>query len=445
MGRFSISKLRNKHFLALAGNLVIAGLSLLTVAILYRSMTKADMGAWFFFLSILALGDALRNGLLGTATVKFYAGTDKKRGQEVLGSVWFLATAITVLILLIDLAFIPFIPVFKDQLFSMSIKWAGATLMSTLPTSVMFWILVAEERYGKILYLRLINNGSMIAVIIVLAIMKKMDINSLLWCNILTNLLTCAVGFAWQLGRIATLRNTSRHCVAELFHFGKYSLGTNAVAKLLSSSDIYIITFMLGPAAIAVYSLPQRLMEIVELPLRSFVGTGMSEMAAAYNLGDSRKANDILYKYIGILTYVFIPLVLCSCLFSNVAVMLLGGNKYIGTPAANIWCIFMITALTYPFDRFNGVALDIIHKPKVNFQKVILMLVINVAGDIVGISLLDNMYGAAIASFFTINLGFVFGYFKLKKYMDFSFRKIMVTGWVEIKNLAAKTLKLSPR
>ena len=67
----------------------------LTIAILYRILTKSDTGIWFFFLTVLGLAEAIRTGFLTTATVKFYAGTSLETGKQVLGSVWYLAILLT--------------------------------------------------------------------------------------------------------------------------------------------------------------------------------------------------------------------------------------------------------------------------------------------------------------------------------------------------------------
>jgi len=103
-----LSSLKNKHVLALIGNFVISGFSFLTIGVLARTMTKDDLGIWFFFLMIYGLADAIRNGLLTTATVKFYAGTTPERSAEVLGSVWYLGIALSGILALLNIAAVPF-------------------------------------------------------------------------------------------------------------------------------------------------------------------------------------------------------------------------------------------------------------------------------------------------------------------------------------------------
>ena len=440
MAKLKISDLNNKHFLALSGNAVIAALGVALIALLARSLTRSDIGTWFFFLSIYSLGDAIRTGFLGISTIKFYAGTQEERSREVLGTVWFLALSITAILVLLDIAFMPFINLISNKELVVSVKWFGITFISSLPFNYMFWVLVADEKYGKILWLRMVNSGSMILYILVLIFLKRMTLEALLWCNLLTNCLTSIVGIAAGLARFSTFYHRSRECMMELVHFGKYSLGSTVISKLFASTDTFIITFMLSSSALAVYTLPLKLMEIVEFPLRSFVGTGMSGMAIAYNNKNEHQTAYIMKKYSGMLTMAFIPLTIGALLFSDVAIQILGGAKYAGSEAANIFRIFMVLALFYPVDRFIGATLDIIHKPKINFYKVLIMLAFAIAGDFAGIAIFKDLYGVAFASFFTLFSGVIFGYINLNKYLDVRIPDILSTGYSEMRSFLQKML-----
>jgi O-antigen/teichoic acid export membrane protein len=439
-----IDKLRNKHFLALAGNAMISVLGIATLSLLAHFLTKTDVGKWFVFLSLVSICDALRNGFLGTATIKFYAGTEPGRGAAVLGSVWFLATALTAAILLINGGAMLLLPYIHNDGLSTGIKWFGITFLSSLPFSVIYWKLQADEEYGKMLWLKMVNSGSTIIVFIVLVFLKKLTLETALLYNFLTNCLTSAVGIFWNMARLKTITSRSRECIMELVHYGKYSLGTTLSSTLLRSTDTFIITFMLGPAAVAIFNLPVRLMEIVEMPLRSFVGTGMSGMAVAFNQKNMHQVTYILKKYAGMLTMAFIPLAIGAFFFADLAISVMWGNKYAGTEAANIYRLFMLFCLIAPIDRFNGATLDIIHQPKINFYKVILMLVVNVVADFTALAIFKNLYAVVIAGFITNLCGFYFGYYHLRKYVDYSIGGVLTAGFQEMKSFLQKQLKLAP-
>src|ERR1700749_4534126 len=97
-----LSKLKNKHFLALAGN-AVSLFGLVTWSITIKALPSiADAGKWVFFMSVIGLCDAVRNGSLNTSTIRFYAGADEHRGKEVLVAIWTLAFAITGAVLLLN-------------------------------------------------------------------------------------------------------------------------------------------------------------------------------------------------------------------------------------------------------------------------------------------------------------------------------------------------------
>ncbi len=429
----SLAKLRNKHFLALAGNLVISVLSVVMMSLLYRALTRTDVGTWFFFLSFTGLAEAIRNGFLSTATVKYFAGTDRETGESVLGSVWTLATLLTLLFLAANGVAWLFLSHFTNPQMLLVVKWFGITLLSSLPYTITFWILVAKEDYEKILWLRLVNNGSMVAIIVTLLFMNKMSLENQLILNFATNILTSFVCLAFRLTHITSIFKRKMETIISIAHFGKYSLATNLSSNLLGSSDTFIITYLLGPAALAVYNLPKRLMEIIEIPLRSFIGTGMSSMATAMNNNRKEEVLHIFKKYAGMLTFAFIPIVVGGILLADVAVNVLGGAKYMGTEAANIFRLFLLFSFLFPIDRFNGVTLDILNMPKVNFHKVIAMLIVNVIADFVGVYIFKNMYGMAIAAPFVMLTGLSIGHIALKKELPYTIKEVLVMGWGETK------------
>ncbi len=441
MAGINLSRLNNKHFLALAGNGILAVFGLLTMKVIYHSLSLSDVGMWGYFFMIQGLCDSIRNGFLSTATVKFYAGTDKDRAANVLGSVWVLAGGMTILLLLLNGGAYFLTGFIHKEEVLITIKWLGVTFLSSLPFSVIFWKLQADEEYGKILALRMVNSGSMIVVYVLLAYLHKMTLEAALLYNFLTNVLTSVVGILWGLGGVRTIFKNTKECISELFHFGKFSLATSLSSTLLRATDGFIIDGWLGAEALGIYQLPVKLMEIVEIPLRSFAATGMSSMAVAFNENKKEQVTYIMKKYAGMLTIAFVPLVIGGWLFANLAIILLGDHKLLLTASPVIFRFLLFVSLMYPIDRFNGVTLDIIHKPKVNFHKVLIMLFVNIAADISGVYLFGNIYGILFGVFFTISSGFVYGNYQLRKYLDYSIPGILKTGYQELKLIADKYLK----
>lgn len=428
--------------MSLAGNGIISIVSMFTYAILSRSLTLENLGLWVFFAAVVALLDTIRSGFIVTAFIKFYAGTTPQRAAQVCGSTWYLAILITVLVLIVNIPFYFLINYINNEGLILSIKWLSLYYLFTLPCFMANCVLQAQQSFGLLLYMRFVNQGLFVLLIFLLILLKQDNINHIVYAFLLTQLLTSIFCLIKGWTKIGTLTNRTKDCITEIFHFGKYSVGTILSANLFRSSDTFIINFMLGPAALAIYNLGQKLMELIEIPLRSFAATGMPAMSVAFNKNNRSQVIYIMKKYTGMLTLVFIPLAIAYFFLADYAILFIGGKQYATTQAANVFRIFITFALLYPADRFLALTLDVIHQPQINFIKVLAMLAINIIADFIGIYIFQNIYGVAIATVFPVLTGVLVGYWALKKYLKFSFKDIYVLGYQELQLLTKTTLKI---
>ncbi len=435
-----LAGLKNKHFLSLAGNGVMSVLGMVTIALLYRALPAEDTGKWVFFLSMLLLVDTFRSGFITTAFIKFSAGAGAKRAAEIAGATWYVAGSITAIMLLLNLIALLFAGLIINESIMLFLKWFGITYTATLPFYIASCVVQAEQRFDRLLYIRLINQGVFILLVILLIATGSTTLSHIVYAYLaagaVTSLFTILTGWS----RIRSFRSRTASAIRDMFHFGKYSVGTTLSANLFRTSDTFLITFMLGPAALAVYNLGQRLMEIVEIPLRSFAATAMPELSAAYNQGNRQQVIYVMKKYAGMLTIALVPAVIIAVLGADLAIGIIGGSDYAGSAAANVLRIFMVFALLYPLDRFMALTLDVIHKPKVNFIKVVIMLVVNVVAGFTGIMLFGNVYGVALGNLAPTVIAIVIAYRVLSRFYPFSLRSVYAVGYAGVRLLLRKWL-----
>ena len=421
-----LSYLRSNQSLSLAGNVIFAGLNMLTVTLLFRTLPTAEIGYWVFFLTVYGLADALRTGFLSTAFIRSYSGAAPARANEVVGSAWVIALLTTALLALLgSLSGLIPLPNATTTGTLLAIRWVGPALVLSLPAFMASGVLQAELRFGKILLLRLLSQGLFVISIIGLILSEQIQVDYVLYCYLASSLITSLVVLLAGWTRLHGLRFQTRACVTELAHFGKYSVGSYVGSSLLRSSDTFIINFTLGPSMLAVYNLAQRFSELIELPLRSFLATAIPALSAAFNKQNMSEVGRLLRKNAGLLTWLIIPIVLIAAIFADIPIRLVGGAKYLDTPAVNLLRIIILLAVFYPIDRFIGVTLDVINQPRINLQKVFLMLAVNVAGDLIGIYVFHNIYGVAVASLPTVLIGFYYGYHQLKRFLPITIKGIL--------------------
>ncbi len=436
-----ISKLKNKHFLSLMGNASMSILAMVTVGILLRYMPTNDIGFWFFFQTVFVLLDTFRTGFLQVAMIKFYTGAEKTKADAVLGSVWYLSLLITGALIAINIIAVFFLPIITNLGIISIIRWFGLTFIFTLPSAISSWILQSDQQFGKLLVLRIINQGAFIVLVFVVILFKDLNLNLILTINAVSSLLVSVYCIFKGWTRIRTFAKRTKESTLDLFHFGKYSVGTTISSNLLRSSDTFIIMFVMGidgPAAVAMYTIPMRLMEVIEMPLRSALSTAMPSLSEAFNKGNKEEVAKIMQKYAGTLTLALFPASVVAIIIADFAITILSGVQYSGTYAVSVYRIFMSFAMFYPIDRFLGVTLDIIHQPRINFYKVLVMLSTNVIFDFIGIHLFGNINGVALASLFTFSSGVLFGYYWLKKYLNFTLGGFFTVGLNEIKQVLLK-------
>lgn len=422
-----MSVIRNHHFQSLLGNVVSAFFNILSFSLLVRTLPEATFGEWVFFQVTYNLLDQIRTGLLQSGLIKFYAGAPAVIARKVCGSAWYLAIAITLGFLLISVLVLGAGGRFLDQDWQFFLRCLGGILLLSLPLNFATWLLQAKRQFDKIVQIRILQNASFLLLITVMHFTG----HSALW------MVTCAYGaamlatsiycLAHRWTGIRALRFRGMAEVKSLFVYGRMIVGSMAASTFIPYSDNFFIRTLINPAAVAIYSIPQKFMEVIEIILRSFAATAQPTLSSAANRNDPAAIARTFCKYTGAITFLILPFIIGLLLFIHPLIILLAGKEYL--VALPIVAIFLSSAILYPMDRFVGVTLDMMNKPHLNFYKNLLKLGINVAGDVLFIWLFMDLRAVAAASFLNLVAGIVFGYYCLKKQLDITVKDILQQGW----------------
>lgn len=451
---------RNNNFLSLTNNGLIAVFGFLSFLMLVRQLPREEFGEWVLFITLGGFVDMLRFGITRTAIIRFLSGADEKQAKQLIGSNNFINLISTFFLsIVIYLVYLNFSETIDESGFGMFFKWYPLLSFFSLTFNNAQSIQQAVMRFDIMLWLRLINVGSFM-IFLAANIKLGFGINIILWVYMLTNLASSIVAslFNWDGIRHTFVATKETHKL--VLNFGKYTTGTLIGSNLLRSSDAFIIGLspFLGTAGVALYSIPLKLTEIIEIPLRSYTATAFPEMSKASIENNKDLVKNIFYVNSGGLSLLLIPIMLVCFIFAEEAVLILGGADYLET--ANVFRIFCIYGLLLPLDRFLGVALDSVNRPKQNFYKVLYMASANIIGDIFvvfGLSLVfmgfsfsdvwlnvndigvlaDSMsdeimiltlqWVAIITILFTL-IGIIVGYYYLNKELSLEARNIVKGG-----------------
>ncbi len=251
----AISLFQNIHIQSLLGNGVMAIFNMLALALLYRALSVNDIGVYVLFMTILGLIDTVKGGLLTVAFLKFYSGTSPERAKEVIGSAWALALMITGFFLVLNLGAFFALPYFPTLGIKLLIQYFSLITISTLPSFMANIAVQGEKRFDRLLWLRLINQVLFVAIIIALIVLKQSTLTNIILAYAFANLTAslCTIFFDWT--KLGSIKHANFTTIKDLFHFGKYSMGSSLSANLFRVVDIFFINYFLNPAALAMYNL----------------------------------------------------------------------------------------------------------------------------------------------------------------------------------------------
>ncbi|MCK5820641.1 MAG: oligosaccharide flippase family protein [Bacteroidales bacterium] len=425
--------LKSDNSLSLVGNLVFAFLGFANIFLLARSYPTDIFGEWVIYLSGMALVEMIRKGITSTPLVRFLAGSSNhNERQQIIGASWVMSIAVTLIIVLLLL---PIYMIFQDPIdnkgFGLFFKWYPLLAVVILPLNTGLSILQADRKFGSILSLRFVNMFFFFVFLVLNFFWLQLSIVYIVWVHIAAHLLASLFAISRKWSGFRSLPHTTRKSLKTQLNFGKFSLGTLIGSNLLKSSDTFIIGIMLAEPQVAFYSIPLKLIEIVEIPMRSFVAVAFPRMSKASREGNLTEVRSVFYQYTGIVSLLFIPMVAFLYLVANPLVILLGGPEYASSSA--IFKIFLIYALLLPLDRFSGISLDAINKPNLNMIKVFFMASANIIGDIIAIYYFKSLEAVATVTIVNVLVGVLVGNWYLKKELGIKVSKIYPSGLKELK------------
>ncbi|TYA78485.1 lipopolysaccharide biosynthesis protein [Seonamhaeicola marinus] len=438
--------LKEDNFLSLAGNAIIAVLGISGFALLARSLSLEVFGEWVLFITAGAFVEMFRFGITNTGLIRYLSGAEASSRYKLIGSNALIGLGATVLVAIILIVCNYF---FSESIsksgYGLFFIWYPLLAFLNLPWNNALVVLQADREYGKILALKAINSGAFFLVILVNYFFLELTLNQLVIALLVINALTSVISLVLGWDGINHITKASKETNKTLLNFGKYTTFTLIGTNLLRSADTFIISLSpLGNAAVALYSIPLKLTELQQIPLRSFVATAFPKMSKASVQGRVNEVRELFYQYSGALTYLFVFLSLFTFVFAEFLVLILSGEQYLkvdpetGFNVVTIVRIFSIYGLLLPIDRMTGIGLDSINKPNVNALKVLLMVIANVVGDIIAIFVFESLVFVAIASIAFTIVGIWMGMYFLNKEITLSYREIFRSGTTFYKDMFNK-------
>ena len=428
--------LSEDNFLSLAGNVVIAILGIVGFAILARTYSLNIFGEWVLFITAGSSVEMFRFGITNTGLIRYLAGAEEDQRLKYIGSNALISLVVTIFIaVVLILCNIVFHEAIEKSGYNLFFTWYPILAFLNLPWNNALVVLQADSKFGKILVLKSINSITFFIVLTANFFFFEMTLTEMIWALLVINALTSLFSMLVRWDGLNHILSASVATNKKLLDFGKYTTFTLIGTNLLRSADTLIISLSpLGNEAVALYSIPLKLTELQQIPLRSFVATAFPKMSKASIQGKLSDVKNLFYTYSGAISYLFVFISLGTFIFSDLFVMLLAGDQFLqnglvsGFDAADIVRVFSLYGLLLPIDRMTGIALDSINKPNVNALKVFLMVAANVIGDLIAIFIFKSLILVAVSSIIFTVLGIWLGMYFLSRELSLQYKGIFIAG-----------------
>lgn len=437
---------REANFLNLFSNFFRAAFGIASFALLTRSFSIDIFGQWVIYQTAGNFMDMFRFGITNTGVVRYLSGAEGEERLNFIGSNALIGLVSTIgLVVILWVIYFAFKEGIKESGYELFFVWYPIAAILNLPYNTATVIMQADQQFGKLLWTRLINSGGFFLLLLLNYLYFNMTVIQIIWVQFGVNIFLSAICFIKGWDGLRHLLKASKDATKRILHFGKYTTFTIIGTNLLRSADTFIISLSpLGTAAVALYSIPMKLTELQQIPLRSFATTAFPKMSKASIRGKLDEVKSIFYQYSGAITILFVIVSLVIFIFADYFVLFMGGQQYLGNDpitgfnATTIVRIFCLYGLLLPIDRMTGICLESINRPDKNMVKVIFMIITNIIGDLVAVFVFKSLEAIAIASILFTALGVMLGYYYLNRELNLNFKMIRSEGEKFYLNLYSK-------
>ncbi|MDP4131123.1 MAG: oligosaccharide flippase family protein [Bacteroidota bacterium] len=369
--------------------------------------TTKEMGVWALFLSILALIETIKQGLLRNPTIKFLSEPEYVSDRNKIQSA---SLIINILFSTMAIGFV----VFGGHLIT---KWLNTPelypliqlgillIILLVPFNHFEVLLQAHFQFRPIFYGYFLRQGVFLISIVLLLIFHKSALTLINLVRLQILALASGTGILLYFARPYFYRkfDVERKTMLRMFHFGKYIFGTNVFSAFGRSADQFITAGLISADVVAYYTVVARINNMMDVPSLAVADVLFPKNVEAMAISGEEKVKYYFERMVGSIISILAPASLLIFCMPHLFIKLLAGSKYLA--AVPILQTVILFSFLRPFSYQFGATMDAIGKPRINFWVNLLSMCLNYGCMYIGLRLTGWMgaaYGtvaAAILSF----------------------------------------------
>lgn len=393
--------LKRQGLWSLGGNGVSALSGLLLFMMSTNRLSSAEFGTWVLFQAVSTLFDMFRTGLILPGFLQQAAGQSSQSKASIHQSVAVLNGSVGLIQVVLCLAGMWL--THETSSLHFFFTYYPMVLISGSMITLAEWRMQSQHRFHLILIVRLVNRIPVL-ILCFFFLGSKVD---LVFAQSVSNIITWLFLplFGFQLTAKTTGANVAN--IKRLLQFGKYATPAQLAATLLRSSDTFMISGFLGSAATGLYGAAARFLEFFELPIRSAASVNFNKMTAIMNSGKTNEGVSFALGKMIRMTLFVLPVSILLIIFAPELIQFISGSQYAGT--VPILRVIAIYCLLIPADRYIGLVLEAMGKPRLNLIKVTAMLLMNITTNLIALIVFQTALAVAVTSIITFLFGILLG------------------------------------
>lgn len=394
----------NKFIKQVAGvgiaNLIIAIQGILLIPIITKYLGAHDYGIWVQLMLIVALLAPLSMLGLDAAVIRFLAG---EKDKEKIAESFFSSAFIVALLSLILATVIFFLSdyvsfyLFKDASLSNLIKFTGAILIiqslnqmgsclfRTFRRIKTYSILTVFQSMGELLLLAYIVFSGYNLLVMLLGVLIIRTVFTL----IIFSIVVSNIGFT--LPHFYNIRAYLSYCLPLMAVF--------SFAFIISSSDRFVIGFLLGPTSVGIYSVSYSISSIISLmwfPVAFVMFPTIAKLWEENDVEGVKSYFKLVFKFFSILA---IPIIFGLSVLSKQIILILSTPEFV--PSYNLIAIIGAGLFFHIcFTQIGEYILGLLKKTKITGSLFVFFGFFNLVFTFIFVMQI-GILGAAIATFFT--------------------------------------------
>lgn len=353
----------------------IAVFGFINFFILIRILPKEDFGAWVLFLSVATLLESIRKAFIYNPLIRFLNSSDENQSNSIIASSLILNIGSSLVTFIFLWVAGYYLSVFWEipQLNTMFRIYSIGQLVYTFvihfnslsEANLQFLPTLISNLFHRIIFL-------IFFLVIHFSYGLTIEILSILYVFGITTAAITASILGYKYSKMGIWKMDE---ILAQFNYGKFTFGTNISSMIFKNTDSWMLGSIINKVAVASYNPAIRISNLFEVPLGAISSVVFPNMVKRIKEKGLDEARTLYEQAVGLSLCVLFPFVLLGMIFSESIVLLIAGEKYLGS--ASILQVTLLYALIVPFNRQFGITMNAIGKAHINFSVLLINTVLN--------------------------------------------------------------------